>query len=60
MNDTTKKPYSHLLLRDLPPELAEAFRDKCRADGRTQRWTAIALIQYYIDHGLPMAPKGAR
>lgn len=55
MSDT-KTPQSNLLLRAIDPTIADAFRDRCREEGRTQRWTAMELIKYYNEHGLPIAP----
>jgi hypothetical protein len=42
------------LLRDIDPKLWKRFKARAQAEGRNLRFVLLALVQSYIDHGLPI------
>jgi hypothetical protein len=40
------------ILRNLDPVLWAAFRQRCLAEGRAQRWVILELVRRYVERGL--------
>lgn len=51
---------ANFILRQADDELWAKFRERAQREGRTLRWTVLALIAYYTKHGLPTPPEKAK
>lgn len=45
------------ILRKVDDTLWADFRARAQREGRPMRWVILALIGYYIRHGLPKEPR---
>lgn len=45
------------ILRSPDPELWQAFKARAASEGRSLRWIVLALIAYYVQHGIPKEPR---
>ena len=48
---------ANFLLLDADDDLWHQFKERAQSEGRSLRWIVITLIEHYIKHGLPAAPK---
>jgi hypothetical protein len=47
------KPMSSYMLRNMPPELFKAAKDKAATEGHNLKWVILQLLTYYVKAGLP-------